>query len=364
MVTGAPDTELASNALRACIMAQPGCEFSVADWSNIEGRALAWLADDTVELEYFRAQDRGEAPDSYKYQWSRFFGMAVEEVTKRERQASKQVKLACQYLGSTGALVTMALGNNINLDELMEGLLEKFDERLQTRAHRAWKKAFIAGDDFGLKPYTYKACAALVARFREINNAVTEQGYGLGRVVRDALRKPNTMFRALKCDIWFNYHALIIQLPSGRRLFYWSPEVYTEQEDDPVTGLPDTPVEGVRFRAARGKQWRWVKGWPGIFVENVTQAVANDVLRAGMLNVQRHCQQDPKLSAWLNSLPEHARTPIVLTVHDEVVTETPIGFLPHEKLEWLLTDDLAAKHPWMKGLPLAASGWTGVRYRK
>ncbi len=335
-----------NDVLRSCITAAPGNELVAADWSNIEGRVLAWLADSKWELDYFAAQDRGEAPDAYKYQWAQFFGIDVDAVTKRERQASKQVKLACQFLGSTGAMVTMALGNGLDLDELMAGTLEKFSEALQTKAHRAWRRAFLVGEDFGLQPYTYKAADALVRRFRELNHEVTEAGYHLGGVVLDAVKQPNTLFRALKCDIWSTGAALIIQLPSRRRLYYWRPELTQEVQDDPETG--ETKMrEGMRFRAARGKQWQWVKMWPGLAVENVTQAVANDVLRLGLLEVERR-----------------APGTVVMHVHDEIVCDAPRGGISVAGLERLLTEGLKAQHEWLRGLPLAASAWAGLRYRK
>lgn len=335
-----------NDALRSCIIAAPGNEFVAADWSNIEGRVLAWLADDPVQLAYFYAQDAGEAPDSYKYLWAQLFHIPVEQVTKAQRQAAKQLRLACNYLGGTGALVTMALGNNINLDELMLGVLDQVPDAVRRKARAAWRRAFLGGEDYGLSPVTYQSCDALVRLFREANEAVTEAGYGLGRIVMDAVRQPNTLFRALKCDIWYTGSAVIIQLPCGRRLFYWSPQIREEIEQDPETGELRSK-EVFWYRASRGKQWRWLRGWAGLYVENITQAVANSVLRAGLLNVDAY-----------------APGSIVLHVHDEVVCETPVGMLATDRLEWLLTDDLLAKHGWMRGLPLAAHAWTGRRYRK
>lgn len=352
-----------NDILRSAITAQGGNVLVSADWANIESRFLAWCTGNEWKLDYFRAVDRGEAADSYKALWARFFNMLASEVSKTERQAAKRLDLACGYLGSVGALISMSILDNVDMTDWPTLVLPKATDEQMRRAHRAWKQAFIGGEDFGVAPDIFKAAHVMVQLYREANKAVVEEGYHIGNVVKDAMRQPNVLFRAAKCDMWFNGHALIIQLPCTRRLFYWSPVLKTEHEVDPVTSEIKSR-EVFYYRASRGKQWRWLKGWPGLWIENICQAGCNSILRAGMLNVQRYCQTEPRLAAWLATLPESKRTPLMLHVHDEPTCEVPPGLLTHEKLEWLLTDDLASKHPWMKGLPLAASGWTGGRYRK
>lgn len=358
-----PPASLCNDVIRGCIVAQPGNELISADWANIESRYLAWCTGNEWKLDYFRAVDRGEAADSYKMLWARFFNMRTEDVSKKERQAAKQLDLACGYLGGTGALVTMAIGNNVNLAELMVGVLDRVPEAVRKKAKNNWRRAFLEGEDFGLAPWIYQSCDALVRMYRTANEAVVDEGYHIGKVVSQAMHQPNTLFRAARCDIWYTGHALIIELPSKRRLFYWSPQLREERELDVETGK-ETVREVFWYKASRGKQWRWLKGWPGLWIENICQAGCNDVLRLGMLNVQQYCLSVPHIRQWLETLPANARTGLVLHVHDEPTLEMPRGLLLHETLEYLLTDGLQVKYPWMKGLPLAASGWTGGRYRK
>jgi DNA polymerase len=352
-----------NDIIRSCIVTELGNEFVSADWANIESRFLAWCTDNAWKLEYFRAVDRGEAADSYKALWCRFFNMKIEDVTKTERQAAKRLDLACGYLGSVGALIAMSILDNVDMTDWPKLVLPKATEQQLKKAHRAWRTAFINGEDFGVEPDIFKAAHIMVQLYREANAAVVDEGYHIGSVVNDAMRNPNTLFRAAKCDIWYNGQALIIQLPSKRRLFYWSPQLREEDELDIETGEIKRR-EVFYYKASRGKQWRWLKGWPGLWIENICQAGCNDVLRIGLLEVQRYCLQEPRIAAWLNTLPANARTPLVLHVHDEPTAELPRGLLSHEKLEWLLTDNLAAKYNWLHGLPLAASGWTGGSYRK
>src|SRR5688572_17508912 len=76
---GGPN-EACANALRCAIVAAPGNELVVADWSNIESRVLAWIAEETWKLDAYRALDRGEGEDLYKLLFSQFFGKPVDAV--------------------------------------------------------------------------------------------------------------------------------------------------------------------------------------------------------------------------------------------------------------------------------------------
>ncbi len=59
-------------------------------------------------------------------------------------------------------------------------------------------------------------------------------------------------------------------------------------------------------------------------------------------------------------LEEHGY-PIVLTVHDEIVCEVPIG-LGQNITEF--AELMATAPDWAKGCPLKVEAWEGDRYRK
>jgi NADPH-dependent ferric siderophore reductase len=92
----------------------------------------------------------------------------------------------------------------------------------------------------------------------------------------------------------------------------------------------------------------------------MVQAVAADVLRAGMLRVHYDTLTIPAIQAYLATLPPNARTAISLHVHDEVCLDVPKGSYPVDRFRKVLT----AGEPWMQGLPIAADTWRNERYGK
>jgi DNA polymerase len=364
---GGPN-EACANALRGAIIPDEGNELYVADWANIEGRVMAWIAGATELLALYGEEDS----DTYMPLAARMFGIQLEVMLAdkksydQHRQAAKVVTLACQYGGSVGALVTMAAGYNMDIDALGLLILKTADPKRLKKAQKAWWRAYLKGEDYGLDANTFIGCHVLVQSYREENAEVTQVRYDVDWATKAALKNPGTRYDVAKCGIWYTGTWLIIELPSGRRLMYNSPRLEVERVEDPETGKVDTR-EYLTYMTARGKTWRREKAWSGLFIENIVQAIANDVLRCGLLEVHADTLTVPAIRIYLEGLrsPETPEpTAVSGHVHDEINVDVPAGSYSHERLIDVITTQLLAKYPWMRGLPLEASGYTAVRYKK
>lgn len=338
---GGPNT-VCANALRHTIIAAPGNELICADYKNIESRVLAWLAGEDWKCVAYAAKDRGEGEDLYELLYSRFFGVDISKVSDHERQAGKVVELACGFGGSVGAFVTMSVGYGIDLSTLPALVLPNASEKALAKAEQVWWRAFLAREDYDLDFKVYQAIHVLVQMYRAANPKIDGLKKAIGRAVETAVRIRGSFHEVGRCKIWANADVLIVELPSGYRLCYWAPEIEIESVLDPETGEVEERSY-LSFKRARGAKMIRERSWPGLTLENIVQATANQLLRAGSLEVE-------------------ARWPgiQILSVHDEALSEAPIGTVNLEEY----INVLCKGWHWTRGLPLAADGWVGPRYGK
>jgi len=168
--------------------------------------------------------------------------------------------------------------------------------------------------------------------WRDANPFIVKLWYDLESAAKAAIRQPGIAFGIPSKKVIFKVEGecLLMRLPSGRRLSYLQPELDAEGQ---VTYMGiDTYT----------RQWKRVSTYGGKLTENAVQAIARDLLVSGMFNL------------------EAAGYPIVLTVHDEIVSEVDEGFGSVNAAARLM-----CKLPeWAAGLPVQAEGWRGKRYRK
>jgi DNA polymerase len=322
--------ELASSAIRSCIVAPPGKKLVVADLSNIEGRDQAWLANEEWKLQAFREFDEGIGPDLYKLAYSKSFGTTPDKVTKDQRQVGKVQELALGYEGGVGAFATFAGVYGINLDELADKVLENAPRELVNAADNYF--SFVIKEKrprYGLSDDAFVACDVLKRAWREAHPNITSYWAQLKNAVIRAMNHRGSTVVTLGLKITSTSWLRIV-LPSGRSLVYPSPKLV----DGAVTYM------GVdQFT----RKWTRISTHGGKLFENLCQAVARDVMAANM----------PRIEA--------AGYQIVLTVHDEIIAEAPDQ--PEFNADHLAS--LLATNPdWAPDMPLAAAGFETYRYRK
>lgn len=293
--------DIISWSLRGMIAAPDDRELIAADFSNIEGRVLAWLAGERWKLQAFRDFDSGTGHDLYKITAGSILGKKPEAITKGERQAYGKVpELALGYQGGVGAFQQMAVAYGVQLDD------EQADQ--------------------------------IKVAWRERHPAIVQFWYALEEAAVNAVRNPRRPFAARSIKFIKDGSFLWAVLPSRRALCYPYPRIDSIETPwgDMKQGLVYLGIDTYT------RKWGDVKTYGGKLAENVTQAVARDVLRDAMLRVKK------------------AGGEIVLHVHDELAIEADKGKISLDQFEALM----AQVPTWAKGLPVSVEGWKGRRYRK
>lgn len=328
--------QLTSNCIRGSIVAAPGKKLVVADLANIEGRKLAWLAGEDWKLRAFREFDTGEGHDLYKLAYARSFNIDPADVGKgMKRQIGKVMELGLGYEGGVAAFVTFAAVYKMNLEELADAVHSTAPKQALARAYKmhewAMKQASMRRVANAMPQNVYVACEVLKHAWREAHPMTVQLWAAAKEGVVAAIKNPGITFdigqhlRARKDGAW-----LRVRLPSGRYLCYLQPKV---DDGEQITYM------GVNQYT---RQWTRIKTYGGKLIENADQASSRDVLAAHMPSIDE-------------------LYPIVLTVHDELLTEPEDDpTRSPAELAALMTDVPS----WATGLPLAAAGFEGYRYRK
>jgi DNA polymerase len=322
---------LSANLVRGTIIAPPERKLCIADLANIEGRGLAYLAGEQWKLQAFRAYDAGTGPDLYKVAYARSFSIDPKDAVGQKRQIGKVMELGLGYEGGVAAFLTFAAVYKMDLGKLADAVHTTAPKDALAAAYGVWEWAEKKRRTLGLERNVYVACEVLKRAWRDAHPETVSLWSELADAVRSAVLHPGVCVTVRQLKVQRDGAWLRIRLPSGRCLCYIKPEV---GEDGQIT------YWGVNQYT---KQWARIKTYGGKLVENIVQAWARDVL----------FYSAPRAEA--------IGYEIVLSVHDEFVTETP------DKPQYS-SDELAAiistPHAWAADCPLAAAGFETHRYRK
>ena len=309
-----PSMTAISDCIRGMLIAGEGNELVACDFSQIEARALPWLAGQDDVLEVFRTHGK-----IYEHAAAGIYHIPMEEVNWLQRLVGKVSILALGYGGAVGAFQSMAKNYNVKVTD------EEADE--------------------------------IKKNWREANKKTVQYWYALERAALDAMQSTGVYvvglagrqvkFRKAGSFLW-------MLLPSGRALCYPYPEIRTVitpwgAEKDALTfmtvvdqtqkkklkALPDPNSKG---------RWQRVSTHGGPLAENATQGFCRDLLATAMTAI------------------EAEEIPIVFHVHDEPVAEV-LQFRAQYAMERMIAI-MSTTPSYAPGLPLAAEGFHGKRYRK
>lgn len=316
-----PPVIVVLSMLRAMLRAEEGHELIAADFSAIEARVLNWLAGQDDVVEVFREYDA--APKEWKHAYDPYLRMAEKMGRPGERQAGKAAELGCGF--QMGAEKFVRAGWDVYQVRVTE------------------EQAEIAVD-------SYRASHPQVKRFwKDAEHACLVAVRSPG-VVQTFGGRAN-----LRATCRGAY--LYIILPSGRPLCYAAPKIKPrempwcdacgkkQKEHDAGThAFVPALKDSLHYWTVDNQTKQWVEeaAYGGLIVENIVQAVARDLLVEAMFRAEA-----------AGYLP-------VLSVHDEIVCEVPVGHGSVKDFEQLMSELPA----WADGCPVAAEGWAGARYRK
>lgn len=224
-----------SELIRTAFIPSEGRRFIVSDFSAIEARVIAYLADEKWRLKVFE-----ENGDIYCASASQMFGVPVVKhgINGHLRQKGKIAELALGYGGSVGALASMgAIDMGIPEEELPELV-------------QVWRNS---------NPN-------IINFWWTVNNAVISAIKGIPVTIQHGI----SFFR--KSGILF------IKLPSGRKIAYVKPAIGKNKfGSDSITymGMNQTT-----------KTWERLETFGGKLVENIVQAFARDCLAENIIRLE------------------------------------------------------------------------------
>lgn len=292
-----------SQLIRTAFVAPEGKTLAVADFSAIEARVIAWLAEEKWRMNVFSTHGK-----IYEASAAQMFGVPIESVTKGSdlRQKGKVAELALGYQGGVGAMKTMGAEKMGLSESEMDDIVKK------------WRKA----------------SPNIVTLWKDLE--------GCAKAAIKTKKPVVSRHRGLVFD--YDGYALTIQLPSGRKLFYVEPKIKMKTNRKANGDTWDS--EAIMFKGMDQvkKRWGWTDTYGGKLAENIVQAIARDLLAYSIKTL------------------DYKGYKVIMHIHDEVVCEAN-----KDTAEISLQNmcDLMSLSPlWAQDLRLTADGYITDYYKK
>lgn len=361
-----------SHALRGAIIPRPGFHLMVADYSAIEARCVLWLAEATGALDVFRT-----GGDIYCDMATGIYGYDVQKKTHpNERQFGKQAILGLGYgMGFVTFLLTCKKYDISFTVEQVKGIVGAVQYKELTK----WVRGQLNLDNDAQSKSSKAQAARYKAMLREKRMNPSEVVHELVlmkhtvNIYRERYEEVRKMWKAqeaaailavqkykdlckqaaekgepkptkgprVKCGkvTWFiEDDFLKCELPSGRHMCYREPRVRTK-----TTSWGEARPHLSYMSIVKGKFWLRVGTYGGKIVENITQAMARDIMADAMLLAHEGDTYFPLMS-----------------VHDELVAEVAEKEGSIDEFETLMSSIL----PWADGCPITAEAERMTRYKK
>lgn len=285
-------------SLRHCIVASDGRMLNAGDLKTIEARIVLAMAGQADKVAMLA---RGESP---------YIPMA-QTIYGRPIDKHKDVQ---EY--TIGKATVLGCGFNMGWETFKKRYCPKETDEFAQRVIQAYRREFA--------PEVPKLWRGLEeASVRAVWDHCTTEYNGI---------------EFKHEDIW-----LTMRLHSGRKLYYAYPRPVKKEMKWSTPEEPDVRMAWT-CQAQKGGRWITRDMYGGLETENAVQGEARDILVHGMF------------------LCEENNFPVVLTVHDENITEP----LQQHSNHVLLGQLMAEREPWAKELniPVEAETWEGRVYRK
>lgn len=268
-----------------------------ADYAAIEARIVCWLCDEQAALDEYR-----QGVDRYVRMASVIFQVPENEVNKHPQR----------FIGKQAILLSGFQGGPAKFRQTCE--------------------------KFGYKTMPVGLENTAVEAYRAKHPKIKADWTNIDKCAKRAIINKGEQVQWKKCVFLHRdvegMPFLFLKLPSGRKLAYPRPRV-----------VPSKKFEGATcveyFANIKGKTWGHVDTFGGKWLENITQAVAADIMCNGAHKAEEN------------------DFPIMTLIHDQALGYHAPGRTP-ERFVKLLTDLPA----WAEGLPVEAEGALVPFYKK